>query len=63
MSPSGDSFVGDFTSSRMLHIKRSTLDERIAVAAARQGATFRDNTEVEVRKKKIFSQADKFCSM
>ena len=52
MSPSGDSFVGEFTSSRVINIPRNILDHKVATAAARQGAHFRDQSLVEVRTKK-----------
>jgi hypothetical protein len=49
VSPGGDSFIGEFTSTRMISIRRDIMDQKVVYAAVREGATFRDNTLVEVQ--------------
>jgi hypothetical protein len=48
VSPSGASFIGNFTEEQVLTIQRIVLDEKIVNAAERAGATLQTNTEVNV---------------
>jgi len=46
VSPNGNSFVGEFSSSRVITVNRSLLDQMIVDTAVKEGATFKQNTLV-----------------
>eukprot|EP01118_Nematostelium_gracile_P000650 TRINITY_DN1069_c0_g1_i1.p1 TRINITY_DN1069_c0_g1~~TRINITY_DN1069_c0_g1_i1.p1 ORF type:complete len:353 (-),score=87.20 TRINITY_DN1069_c0_g1_i1:16-1074(-) len=47
VSPSGSSYVGDLTSTKMVTVSRTILDRKIIEAAKREGTTFQDGVTVE----------------
>merc|ERR1711988_1285959 len=47
VSPSGKSFIGEFVEEQHINVQRILLDEKLAVAAQRAGATYLQETEVK----------------